>query len=141
MFGQMNVESLLRLGNGQAKPAPDLVCAVARLLEVTEHPKVVRWVQFPRAVLLFLQVAGDPESGAYDRKRGTWFWVDFEDKFGGYNVGDFEQLVKQSHFLRLVEQPWLLECDGKWFVQPGDGLRCRFESSCMTARFYCRACT
>ena len=133
MFGQMNVESLVRLDNGPEKPAPDLDSAVARLLEVTEHPKVIRWMQFPRAVLLFLEVPGDPESGAfyvYDRKRGTWFWVDFEDdKFGGYNVGDFEQLVKKSRFLRLVEQPWLLECDGKWFVQPGDRLRCRFECS------------
>ncbi len=131
MFGQMNVESLLSLNNGQGKSAPDLDSAVARLLEVTEHPKVIRWMQFPRAVLLFLEVPGDPESGAfyvYDRKRGIWLWLDFEDdKFGGYNVGDFEQLVKRSHFLRLVEQPWLLECDGKWFVQPGIGLRCRFE--------------
>jgi len=104
---------------------------VAELLQLTEQPQVVRWLQFPAAVLLFLVVPDDPESGAfyvYDRKRGTWFWVDFEDdKFGGYNVADFERLVKQSHFLRLVEQPWLLECDGKWFVQPGNPLRCHFD--------------
>ena len=131
MFGQMNVEPLLRLDNGQRKPAPDLDSAVARLLEVTEHPKVVRWMQFPRAVLIFLMVPEDPESGAfyvYDRRDGTWFWVDFEDEnFGGYSLADFEQLVGKSHFLRLVEKPWLLECDGKWFVQPGDRLRCRFD--------------
>jgi hypothetical protein len=131
MFGQMNVEPLLRFDNSQRKPAPDLDSAVARLLEVTEHPKVVRWMQFPRAVLIFLMVPEDPESGAfyvYDRMDGTWFWVDFEDeKFGGYNLADFEQLVGKSHFLRLVEKPWLLECDGKWFVQPGDRLRCRFD--------------
>ena len=131
MFGKMNVEPLLRLHNGQGKPAPDLESAVARLLEATEQPKVVRWMQFPAAVLVFLVVPHDPESGAfyvYDRMRGTWFWVDFEDnKFGGYNEADFEQLVRQSHFLRLVEQPWLLECDGRWFVQPGDPLRCRFD--------------
>jgi hypothetical protein len=133
MFGQMNVEPLLRLQNDQGKPAPDLESAMARLLEVTEQPKVVRWIQFPAAVLVFLVVPHDPESGAfyvYDRKRGTWFWVDFEDnKFGGYNEADFERLVMESHFLRLVEKPWLLECDGKWFVQPGDPLRCRFNCS------------
>ena len=131
MFGQMNVEPLLRLHNGQGMPAPDLESAVARLLVATEQPKVVRWIQFPAAVLVFLVVPGDAESGAfyvYDRRRGTWFWVDFEDnKFGGYNEADFERLVRESRFLRLVEQPWLLECDGKWYVQPGDRLRCRFD--------------
>ncbi len=131
MFGCVNIEPMLRLCEGPGKPVPDLASAVAQLLQLTEQPQVVRWIQFPAAVLLFLVVPDDPESGAfyvYDRKRGTWFWVDFEDdKFGGYNVADFERLVKQSHFLRLVEQPWLLECDGKWFVQPGNPLRCRFD--------------
>ena len=131
MFGQMNVEAMLRLHNGEGMSAPDLQSAVGRLLEATEQPRVVRWIQFPAAVLVFLVVPGDPESGAfyvYDRRSGTWFWVDFEDnKFGGYNEADFERLVSESHFLRLVEQPWLLESDGKWFVQPGDPLRCRFD--------------
>ena len=131
MFGCVNIEPMLQLHDGSGKPAPDLDSAVAQLLHLTEQPEVVRWLQFPAAVLLFLVVPNDPESGAfyvYDRQRGTWFWVDFEDeKFGGYNVADFESLVKQSHFLRLVEQPWLLECDGKWFVQPGNPLRCRFD--------------
>ena len=131
MFGQMNVEPLLRFHNGHGGPAPDLESAVARLLEATEQPNVVRWIQFPSAVLVFLVVPGDPESGAfyvYDRRSGTWFWLDFEDnKFGGYNEADFERLVGKSNFLRLVERPWLLECDGKWFVQPGDRLRCRFD--------------
>ncbi len=95
-------------------------------MKATEQPRVVRWIQFPAAVLVFLVVPGDPESGAfyvYDRRSGTWFWVDFEDsKFGGYNESDFERLVRQSQFLRLVERPWLLESDGKWFVQTGDRL-------------------
>ena len=112
-------------------PAPDLESAVARLLVATEQPKVVRWIQFPAAVLVFLVVPGDSESGAfyvYDRRSGTWFWVDFEDnKFGGYNEADFERLVRESQFLRLVERPWLLECDGRWYVQPGYRLRCRFD--------------
>ncbi|MFZ3245924.1 MAG: hypothetical protein WA185_12690, partial [Candidatus Acidiferrales bacterium] len=63
---------------------------MARLLELTEHPKIERWVQFPKSLFVFLMVAGDPESGAfyvYDRGAKIWFWVDFDDeKFGGYTV-------------------------------------------------------
>jgi len=129
MFGQMSVEPLIRLNDG-GTVGPSLEDAVVKLLEATDHPKVVRWIQFPSAVLVFLVVPGDPESGAfyvYDRRSGTWFWVDFEDtKFGGYNEGDFERLIGQSGFLKLVEKPWLLESEGKWFVRPGDALRCRF---------------
>ena len=130
MFGQMNVENMLQLQE-PGTPVPDLERAVRRLLEATEHPRVARWIQFPAAVLVFLLVPGDPESGAfyvYDRRSGTWFWVDFEDNnFGGYNEADFERLVRESCFLKLVEQPWLLESAGKWFVRPGDRLRWRFN--------------
>jgi hypothetical protein len=130
MFGPMHIERYW-LEDGPGKPVPDLHSAVARLLELTDYPEVVRWIQFPSALLLFLVVPGDPESGAfyiYDRSHGTWFWLDFEDdKFGGYSVADFDCLVRHSHFLSLVEQPWLLECDGKWFVSPGSPLSCRFD--------------
>ena len=108
----------------------DLDMAVSLLLDKTDHPEIARWIQFPASVLLFLMIPGDPEGGAFylfDRKRRTWFWVDFDDQnYGGYAIADFEELVKRSHFLRLVEQPWLLECGGQWFVQPGSPLRCRF---------------
>ncbi len=131
MFGQMNVEPFIRLETGPSDGRSDLDRAVSALLDQTDHPEIARWVQFPAAVLLFLVVPGDPEGGAFyvfDRKRGTWFWVDFDDqKYGGYNLADFEDLVNHSHFLRLVEQPWLLECDGQWFVEPRKPLRCRFE--------------
>ena len=45
------------------KHAPDEVggCAdgaVARLLDVTDHPKIEKWVQFPKAVFVFLVVPG-----------------------------------------------------------------------------------
>jgi len=97
--------------------------AVARLLEITEHPAITRWVQFPKSLLLFLTMPGDPESGAfyvYDRRSGAWFWVDFEDeKFGGYNTSDFEQLVRACSFLDLVERPDLLRCQTPWIIQPG----------------------
>jgi hypothetical protein len=91
---------------------------------------VVRWIQLPR-ILLVLQVApDDPESGEifmYDRRTGTWFRIDFEDQnFGGYSAAQFELLVKRPPFLRLLEQPWLLDCGGQWSVQPGSPLRCRF---------------
>ncbi len=56
------------------------------------------------------------------------YWVDFDDqKRGGYRLVDFEDLVNRSHFLRLVEQAWLLECGGQRFVEPGKPLRWRFE--------------
>src|SRR5713226_3860635 len=123
MFGKMNVVPVVDLRN-----APDEVgrCsdgAVARLLAVTEHPTIAKWVQFPKALFLFLVVPGDLESGAfyvYDRRSRIWFWVDFEDeKFGGYNVSDFERLVRECRFFNLVERPSLLRGLGNWLVQPG----------------------
>jgi len=48
----------------------------------------------PASVLLFLLVPDDPDSGAVyvlDRKKGTWYAVDFEDEqFGGYSVTQLE---------------------------------------------------
>ncbi len=130
MFGAMNVSPVLCLHKAEAGSDGSLDAAVARLLEVGDYPEIVRWVQFPAAVLLFLMVPGDPESGGFyvfDRKQRTFYMLDFEDQtYGGYALADYERLVSQSHFLRLVEQPWLLECDGQWFVQPGTPLRCRF---------------
>jgi len=131
MFGPMQVAPILSLQKTGSVEAGSLDTAVSRLLEVGDYPEIVRWVQFPAAVLLFLMVPGDPESGAFyvfDRKQRTFYMVDFEDQvYGGYKLADYEHLVSQSHFLRLVEQPWLLECDGQWFVEPGAPLRCRFE--------------
>jgi len=130
MFGPMQVAPILNLQKTGSVEAGSLDSAVARLLEIGDYPEIVRWVQFPAAVLLFLMVPGDPESGAFyvfDRKQKVFYMVDFEDQvYGGYKLADYERLVSQSHFLRLVEQPWLLECDGQWFVQPGSPLRCRF---------------
>ncbi|MHB8412684.1 MAG: hypothetical protein ACYDDI_12180 [Candidatus Acidiferrales bacterium] len=112
MFGKMNVIPLIDLRN-----APDEVgrCsdgAVARLLDVTEHPAIAKWIQFPRALFVFLVVPGDPESGAfyvYDRRSRIWLWLDFDDeKFGGYTVGDFDRLVRECRFLDIVEHPHLL---------------------------------
>ena len=130
MFGQMTVDPLIRLQRGGVSDRSDLDTAVAALLDKTDHPEIARWIQFPAAVLLFLVIPGDPEGGAFyvfDRKRRTWFWVDFDDQnYGGYAIADFEELVKRSPFLSLIEQPRLLEGGGRWFVQPGSPLRRQF---------------
>src|SRR2546426_8546335 len=61
--------------------------AVAKLLEFAEYPKLLRWIQFPTALIVFLAHEDSPDSGAvyvYDRKRCVWLWVDFDDQnYGG----------------------------------------------------------
>lgn len=121
MFEKMNVMRLLDLRDAPEEVGGNLDGAVARLLDVTEHPEIKKWVQFPGALLLFLVVPEDPESGAfyvYDRRSRIWFWVDFEDdKFGGYNLSDFDRLVRECRFFNLVERPSLLRGPGSWLVQ------------------------
>jgi len=60
-------------------------------------------------VLLFVLVPGDPESGAVyilDCKTRTWYSVDFDDnQYGGYSLSHLEELLKDCHFLELVERP------------------------------------
>jgi hypothetical protein len=119
MFGKLTTTYLL--GGCKDEP-PD--SAVERLLAITDGAEIARWMQFPTALWLFVLVPGDPESGAFyllDRKSGCWYWVDFEDdKYGGYSLADFDCLMKNCHFARLVEQPRLLgTC--RWEVRPGVG--------------------
>ena len=59
MFGQMMVEPVVQLG-----PGVDLQTAVSALTAVAEDVEVVRWIELPASVLLFLLVPGDPDSGA-----------------------------------------------------------------------------
>ena len=126
MFGKMNVVSILDF-RPPAEAGVSLETAIARLLDVTEHPAIAKWVQFPKALFVFLVVPGDPESGAFyvfDRRKEVWYWVDFEDeKFGGYTVGDFDQLVRGCRFLDIVERPDSLQSPNAWVVQPGTGPR------------------
>ncbi len=123
MFGPMNVTPITDPYQERKTVGESLEQAVARLLEITEHPAITRWVQFPKSLLLFLTMPGDPESGAfyvYDRRSGAWFWVDFEDeKFGGYNSFDFEGLIRACGFLDIVERPELLRSKTPWIIQPG----------------------
>jgi hypothetical protein len=123
MFGEMNVVPIVDLRNAPEEVGGSVGGAVARLLDVTEHPAIARWMQLPKALLVFLIVAGDPESGAfyvYDRVSRVWLWVDFDDeKFGGYTAGDFDRLVRECRFLDVVEHPQLLASKGRWIIQPG----------------------
>ena len=49
MFGQMQVTTILQLSKLQT-----LDEAVAKLLQFADYPKIVRWFQFPTAVVVFL---------------------------------------------------------------------------------------
>ncbi|MCU1299457.1 MAG: hypothetical protein JWO91_3735 [Acidobacteriaceae bacterium] len=123
MFGKMNATPIVCFRHAPSSVGASVEDAVAQLLDLTEHPAITKWVQFPKALLLFLMVPGDPESGAfyiYDRHSRTWFWVDFEDdRFGGYSLADYERLVRQCRFLDIVESPSLLRARKPWTLQPG----------------------
>ncbi len=118
MFGRMMIEPVVQVDRGV-----DLQTAVAALIKVAEKVEIVRWIELPASVLLFLLVSGDPDSGAVyvlDRKEGTWYAVDFEDEqFGGYSVTQLEMLLKQCNFLDLMERPGLWRTGLRWVVMPG----------------------
>lgn len=118
MFGRMVVTPIVQLGADA-----DLQAAITALLRAAENADIVRWIEFPASVLLFLLVPGDPESGAVyilDRTQGTWYAVDFDDEqFGGYSVSQLEQLLRQCQFLDLVERPGLWRAGLSWRVEPG----------------------
>jgi hypothetical protein len=105
-------------------PGGDLHTCVAALTKVAENVDIVRWIELPASVLLFLFVPGDPESGAVyvlDRKKGTWYAIDFEDEqFGGYSVSQLEMLLKDCNFLDLIERPGLWRTGLPWVVLPGN---------------------
>ena len=119
MFGRMVVEPVV-----QVDPGVDLQTAVAALIKVTENVEIVRWIEFPSSVLLFLLVPGDSESGAIyvlDRKNGTWYSVDFDDQqFGGYSVSQLEKLLNDGKLLDLIERPGLWRTGLPWIVLPGN---------------------
>ena len=118
MFGQMLIEPVVRID-----PGVDLRTAVAALTKVAENVEIVRWIELPASVLLFLLVPGDPESGVVyvlDRKKGIWYSVDFDDQqCGGYSVSQLEMLLKDCNFLDLVERPGLWRTGLRWVVLPG----------------------
>jgi hypothetical protein len=118
MSGRLMIEPLV-----QVDPTIDLQTAVATLIKVAESVEIVRWIELPASVLLFLLVPGDPDSGAVyvlDRKKGTCYAVDFEDEqFGGYSVSQLEMLLKDCNFLDRMERPGLWRSGLQWVVSPG----------------------
>ena len=118
MFGRMMVSPVV-----QVDPGVELQTAVAALIKVTENVEIVRWIELPSSVLLFVLVPEDPDSGAVyvlDRKIGTWYAVDFEDEqFGRYSVAQLETLLKDCRFLDLIERPGLWRTGLPWVVVPG----------------------
>ena len=118
MFGRITVTSVV-----QVEAGADLQITVAGLLQAAEQPEIVRWIEFPNSVLLFAIVSGNPQSGAIyvlDRKSGVWYAIDFEDQeYAGYNVEQFEALLKDCSFLSLVERPGLLRSGMPWRLEMG----------------------
>ena len=117
MFGHMKTQPIIKV-----KPTTPIGESVSALIAATEHAQVVRWIEFPAAVLLFVLVPGDSQSGAFyvlDRRNNTWLWLDFEDdQYGGYSTRDFDLLVDEYDFLTLVERPGLLGADAGWLLEP-----------------------
>ena len=117
MFGHMKAQPIIRV-----KPTTVIGEAVDALIAATDKAQVVRWIEFPAAVLLFLVVPGDSQSGAFyvfDRRGNTWLWLDFEDdQYGGYSASDFDMLVNEYDFLSLVERPGLLRAEAGWLLEP-----------------------
>ena len=55
MFGRMMIEPVV-----QVDPGADLQSAMAALVKLAEHVEIVRWIEFPASVLLFLLVPETP---------------------------------------------------------------------------------
>ena len=123
MFGDLNVQKIQDLSRDYT-----LTQATASLLEFAEFPRIHRWIQFPTSVVVLLAHPDALDCGAiyvYDRKRSVWLWVDFNDRnYGGYSPAEFDVLINQCHFLRLVESPKLLSPAMQWFVTPGQRPQC-----------------
>ena len=66
MFGQMRVNALFQLSKQQT-----LDEAVAKLLEFADYPKIVRWFQFPTALVVFLAHVSRPIAGPFTSTTGS----------------------------------------------------------------------
>ena len=99
------------------------LAAVSSLVERAEGVKIIKWIEFPDSILVFLMIPGDVTSGSIyvlERKSGIWYWIDFEDsQYGGYSQKELERLLSECNLLSLVERPALLGSDLKWIVEFG----------------------
>jgi hypothetical protein len=84
----------------------------SRGLAQVSEAEIVRWAQFPAGALFFTLVPGDPESGGvyvFDRMDGVFYGLNFEDrKWGGYSIGEFEELNRTYRLTLLAQRPRLL---------------------------------
>ncbi len=83
---------------------------VVRAFADWAEARIVRWLQFPKGVLLFLMVPGDLESGWFyllDRSRWTFYKLDIcgDGRWGGYRQDEFEPLAHSLGLKRLAERP------------------------------------
>ena len=117
MFGHMKAQPIIRVASATVTSE-----AVEALIAATENTQVVRWIEFPAALFLFVVVPGNRRSGAFyvfDRRTNTWLWLDFDDdQYSGYSTGDFDHLVSECDVLSLVERPGLLRADAGWLLEP-----------------------
>ena len=58
MFGRMIVTPIVQVGADA-----DLETATSELLRASEQPEIVRWIEFPGSILLFLLVPGEDRGG------------------------------------------------------------------------------
>ena len=118
MFGRMSVDAILSV-----KPGCDSLGAVRALVERAEGAKVMKWIEFPGSILVFLMIPGDVTSGAIyvlDRNSGVWYWIDFDDdQYGGYSQQELEQLLSECNLLGLIERPALLRNRLTWVIEAG----------------------
>ena len=119
MFGRMSVvDPILSVKRGC-----DPLAAVKALVERAEGVKVIKWIEFPDSILVFLMIPGDVTSGSIyvlERKSGIWYWIDFEDsQYVGYSREELERLLSEGKLLALIERPGLLGSGLKWVVECG----------------------
>jgi hypothetical protein len=118
MLGRMSVDAI-----SSVKPGCDALATVRALVELAEGVRVMKWIEFPDSILVFLMIPGDVTSGAIyvlDRKSGHWYWIDFEDnRYRGYSQEELERLLSECNLLSLVERPVLLRNGLMWVIEAG----------------------
>ena len=97
----------------------DLTEIVTRFLAVGEGV-IGHWVEYARGLLLFVMAPGDERSGefyVYDRKKGSFWLLALADGvFGGYQVSQMRQKIREFRLLDFAENPARLSA----VEQPGN---------------------
>ena len=94
------------LGMGRDTATDRIVLGFAHYAEA----RIAKWMQFPRGVLLFLMVPGDPESGCFyvlDRARGIFYMLDIPEdgRWGGYRLDECDRLTQAFALKQMAEKP------------------------------------